>query len=191
MKYLYACLISLASAAALNAQIVMFDLVGQAGPGLLSGNETGTINGSPGSGGEIGSGIWFDQATNILTVNVGWGSVNSFTDLSGTATGAHIHGPANQTSTAVVILNFASTAGYSFSTGASNGSVTGSANVAHLVTADLLAGNWYINIHTATNGGGEIRGNLVQVSPVPEPSSYTFLAGFGALGFVATRRRRT
>ncbi len=28
-------------------------------------------------------------------------------------------------------------------------------------TADLLAGKWYVNIHTKANPGGEIRGQVV------------------------------
>jgi hypothetical protein len=45
--------------------------------------------------------------------------------------------------------------------------------------ADLLAGRYYINIHTANNGGGEIRCNLV----IPEPSSIALLS-IGILGFM-------
>jgi len=48
--------------------------------------------------------------------------------------------------------------------------------------ADLLAELLYVNVHTATFPGGEIRGQIV---PAP--------AGFAALamaGLVATRRRR-
>lgn len=191
MKYLIACLICVASTTGLIAQIITFDLVGQGGSGLLSSNETGTVTGSPGSGGETSTGITYDSGTQMLTINVGWGSGNAFTDLSGAATGAHIHGPAGQSATAGVLINFGTDAAYSFTSGAANGGVTGTKDISGLATADLLAGNWYINIHTSENGGGEIRGNLVQTSAVPEPSAFAFLAGFGALGLVATRRRRT
>jgi hypothetical protein len=53
---------------------------------------------------------------------------------------------------------------------------------------DLLAGNWYVNIHTTNFGFGEIRGQ-VNVAPVPEPSSY-LLSMVSAAGFLAFRRRR-
>jgi|TARA_B110000438_G_scaffold281456_1_gene307636 hypothetical protein len=51
---------------------------------------------------------------------------------------------------------------------------------------DLLNGLYYINVHTAANGGGEIRANLVVV---PEPSSAAALLGLATLGFLAVRRR--
>ncbi len=51
---------------------------------------------------------------------------------------------------------------------------------------DLLANNTYINIHTPTYPGGEIRGQLILV---PEPVSLAVLGG--ALGLVALRRRRS
>ena len=116
--------------------------------------------------------------------------MNSFTDLSGAATSAHIHGPADQTNTGSVVFALNAN-GYDLATGASNGGITGSRDVSGFTPANLLAGNWYINIHTGLNAGGEIRGNLVQASAVPEPSTYAFIAGLGALGLVSTRRRRT
>jgi hypothetical protein len=194
MKYLYACLISIASAVGLSAQIIEFDLIGQGGSGLLGTNEIHATT-TPGTGGEIGSGIFLDTATNILTINVGWGTSNSFTDLTGTATAAHIHGPFGQTEGGSTVFTL-STAGYSFATGASDGSIMGSVDLDGVTLGnastmqDLLDGLWYINVHTGVNGSGEIRGNLVQVSAVPEPSTYAFLAGLGALGLVGTRRRR-
>ena len=75
-----------------NAATISYDLLGAAGAGLLPGNEPGTIIG--GTGGEIGAGISLDDVTNILTINVGWGSGNGpFTDLSSNVSNQHIHGP--------------------------------------------------------------------------------------------------
>ena len=53
----------------------------------------------------------------------------------------------------------------------------------------MTRGKFYINVHTASNGGGEIRGFLV--SAVPEPETYAMLlAGLGPLGFSARRRKQ-
>ena len=50
--------------------------------------------------------------------------------------------------------------------------------------SDLEGGQWYINIHSSTFGGGEIRG---QILPVPEPSTLLLL-GVGTLGLLGRRR---
>jgi hypothetical protein len=171
-----------------SAAILTLDLLGKAGPGLLSGNENGTITGVAGSGGEVGNGILFNDITLQLTINVAWGTANGFTNLTGTANGGHIHGPttsggtASFTQNAGVAIGLDSLAGWnpSASAGGFNGTVTLSAAQA----TDLLAGKMYINIHTGTNGNGEIRGNIV----IPEPGSAALLALAGAM-VVGTRRR--
>lgn len=51
--------------------------------------------------------------------------------------------------------------------------------------SELLAGNWYINIHTANFAAGEIRGQI----EIPEPGSLA-LMGLGLTCLAALRRRR-
>jgi hypothetical protein len=55
--------------------------------------------------------------------------------------------------------------------------------------AMLRANLTYVNVHTAANPGGAIRGQLIEVTVVPEPSTYAmFLAGLGVVGLVWRRR---
>lgn len=171
-----------------QATIIQFDLKGIAGTGLLPGNEPIA---SGGTGGEIGSGITFDDVSLVLTVNVGWGSSQGFTDLSSAASASHIHGPtvANNgsgfTQTAAVLFNLTRSSNL-----ATGGTFTGPTNAITLTAAqavDLNNGKYYVNIHTANNGGGELRGFIVP-APAPEPGTATLLA-IGALA-LATRRRR-
>ena len=178
-------------ASAAPAAIISFDLIGTAGPGLLFGNEPAVASG--GTGGEIGAGITFDDAINLLTINVGWGSSQGFTDLSSAANNSHIHGPTANVNGNNGVGDWRQTAGVLFSlTRSSNavtgGTFTGPSNAVTLTAAqktDLYNGKYYINLHTTSNGGGEMRGFLV---PVPEPASALF--GMVAVGALALRRRR-
>ena len=79
--------------AATHAAIIPFDLQGKAGFGLLIGNVAPNVPASGGSGGELLSGISFDDVSNVLTISIAWGSANGFTNLTGNASAGHIHQP--------------------------------------------------------------------------------------------------
>jgi len=173
-----------------QAATIQFNLTGNAGTGLLPGNVVGPTD-STGSGGEIGSGIVYDDATNILSIDIGWGSGNGFTDLSGNVTLSHIHGFADANSNAGVLYTLHTLPGFDVS--ATSGGFSGTVNIDEADEANLLAGLTYINVHTSEYPGGEIRGQLVvdsSVVPLP-PAIYLFISGLpGLAGFSRKRRNR-
>lgn len=89
----------------------------------------------------------YDSATKKLT----W--KGTVTGLSGPATAAHFHGPAEPGKNAGVAIPI---------TGADKGSFEGSATLTDAQASDLMAGKWYVNVHTAANKAGELRGQLTK-----------------------------
>jgi len=87
---------------------------------------------------------------NKITWNV------TFTGLSGPATAAHIHGPAPAGKNAGVLV-WLSTKGKP-----ATSPLTGSATLTAAQASDLMNGQCYVNVHTAKNPGGEIRGQLMK-----------------------------
>ncbi|TKW79642.1 MAG: CHRD domain-containing protein [Bradyrhizobium icense] len=77
----------------------------------------------------------------------------TYTGLSGPATAAHFHGPAEAGKNAGVAVGIPNVTA---------GPVEGSATLTDAQAADLVAGKYYINIHTAANPGGEIRGQVTK-----------------------------
>jgi hypothetical protein len=88
--------------------------------------------------------ITFDTATKQLTWKV------TYSGLTGAATMAHFHGPAEVGKNAGVVIAFANPAS----------PIQGSATLTDAQAADLLAGKWYVNVHTGQNKSGEIRGQV-------------------------------
>ena len=87
----------------------------------------------------------FDKMTNVLTWTV------TYSGLSGPVTAAHFHGPAVAGANAGVAVPF---------TGDLSSPIRGKATLTAAQAADFTAGRWYVNLHTAKNPGGEIRGQL-------------------------------
>jgi hypothetical protein len=93
--------------------------------------------------------LTYDPDTRTISWNV------SFSDLSGPATMAHFHGPAAAGKNAPPVI-WLSTKG-----AAAASPLKGSATLTPDQAKDFLAGQWYINVHTADNPAGEIRGQVI------------------------------
>ena len=145
------CLTALVLSASLGATTLAnaatFDFVA-----TIDGAQAGTTSSATGS-----ATMTYDDATGEFSWDIAW------TPLEGNITVAHFHGPAEPGVNAGVQVNFGSISGL---TSPSIGSATIDAGQA----ADLLAGLWYINIHSDIEPGGEIRGQveLVQAPPVTD-----------------------
>lgn len=100
-------------------------------------------NTSPGKG---TADVTYDTASKMLT----WKA--TYSGLSGPATMAHFHGPAEAGKNAPVAIPFKDAAS----------GAEGSATLTDAQAADLMAGKLYINIHTDANKGGEIRGQVTK-----------------------------
>ena len=74
-----------------------------------------------------------------------------YSGLTGPVTGAHFHGPAAPGVNSGVVVPFAGSLG---------SPITGSKQLTAAQIAQLKAGLWYLNLHTAANPGGEIRGQV-------------------------------
>jgi hypothetical protein len=96
--------------------------------------------------------VTYDPATKTVT----W--EGQFSGLSGPATAAHIHGPAEPGKNAGVIVPL-SQQGTPF-TSPFKGSATLADDKAAALAAALSSGQAYVNVHTDANKGGEIRGQL-------------------------------
>ncbi|QPC92194.1 CHRD domain-containing protein [Mesorhizobium sp. INR15] len=89
--------------------------------------------------------LGFDTDTKKLSWTV------EYSGLSGPAAAGHIHGPAAKGANAGVVIPFK---------GGLDSPIKGSAVLTDAQAADLMAGKYYVNIHTAANKDGEIRGQI-------------------------------
>ena len=142
----------------------------------------------------------FSMAVFGLTGGTGGRAANAF----------HIHGAANTSENGPVRVSLDNPAVFTFLNTGSN-LLVGGINVPApgMLTAtvsppalpnmgypsmsflDMLrSGLTYVNVHTTLNPAGAVRGQLIEVSMVPEPSTYAMLlAGMGAVVLITRRRR--
>jgi len=99
-------------------------------------------NGSQGTGTVVTT---LDKSTRTLKWTV------TYSGLSGPVRAGHFHGPAAAGTNAGVVVPF---------TGSLESPIQGQAVLTEAQMADLVAGKWYANLHTAANPGGEIRGQV-------------------------------
>lgn len=88
-----------------------------------------------------------DTATKTLTYKVSWKG------LTGPATMAHFHGPAAAGHNAPVLIPLGNNP---------TSPITGSAQLTDAQIKDFMDGKVYVNVHTAANPGGEIRGQVTR-----------------------------
>lgn len=79
----------------------------------------------------------------------------TYDGLSGPPTAAHFHGPAAPGKNAGVIIPI-------FTGAAAKSPFEGTATLTDAQAQELLGGQWYVNIHTAANKAGEIRGQVTK-----------------------------
>lgn len=150
-----------ADAATVNLQATMD------GPSANAGVGTG----SPGIG--LGT-MTFDTTTKVLSWNIVWSG------LFGTETAMHFHGPATP----------AQNAGVQVGTGIAGPPVIGNAVLNATQEADLLSGLYYLNLHTTTDPGGEIRGQVLVVEQGPSLGPLGIVLTGSLLALALHRRRR-
>jgi hypothetical protein len=77
----------------------------------------------------------------------------NYSGLTGDAAAAHFHGPAGPSENAPPVVPLE---------GSLASPISGSATLSDAQAADLEAGRWYFNLHTAQHPDGEIRGQVTK-----------------------------
>ncbi len=138
---------------------------------FLTGSGETPPNASPATGFGI---VVFNDVLDSITVDLSWSG------LTAPATAAHIHGPGAPGTNAPVIFPFS---GVPAATAGAIPEQTFAINPTQI--GYLETGVLYLNVHTSTFPGGEIRGQLTSVA---EPAS-TLLLGCSLFGLWKARRK--
>ena len=114
-----------------------------------------------------------DDVLNMFSWTVTWTDA----DLSSDVINGHFHGPALP----------GEGAGVQFGINFGTNPAVGFTILSDAQEADLLAGLWYVNVHTVDFPGGEIRGQLNSVVPLPAAGYMLFAA---LVGLVSIKPKR-
>lgn len=196
MKKLMGLAVALALVAPLQAAATMTVYTA-----VLNGPSEVSPNASPGIGSAT---VTIDSGLSTMRVE------ESFSGLLGNVTASHIHCCTSVPETGTAGVASMTPAFLGFPTGVTTGSydhtfdmtlassynapfITGHGGTVSSAFSALVAGlnggDAYVNIHTDSFPGGEIRGFL-HAAPVPEPETYAmFMAGLGLMGFMARCRK--
>jgi hypothetical protein len=155
-------------------------------------NEVPAVTNAPTATGGAGIIFQHDATSNLLSWTI------AFEGLTGAATLAHFHsGPAGVSGPVEINLdtgvnddNASLNATISSSgIGSVSGLFQGYGVLSAAQATDLLAGNLYVNIHTALNPLGEIRGQILEAQVIPVPAA-VWLFGSGLLGLIGIARKK-
>jgi hypothetical protein len=93
--------------------------------------------------------ITYDPATRVVTWDI------TYSGLSGGATMAHFHGPADKGKNGPVVVWLSKQGSPAESP------LKGEATLTPDQAQQFVAGEWYVNVHTPAHPGGEIRGQVI------------------------------
>ena len=157
------------------ALATLFALALAAPAGATTFSEIVNLDGAQAGTGSSGTGtaaLTWDDVALTLAINM------SYSGLSSPVTAAHIHCCAVPPGNAGVIVPLG------LVTGATSGTFVSTLSLNATQFSQTISGQSYINIHTTTFSGGEIRGNI---AAIPEPGTLA-LVGIG-LACLGARRR--
>ena len=165
----------MAGAAALTALFTAGAWIGLSGPGLAGGSATTiSLTAKLNAAQEVpkpraGAAARGTFAAGLVRNGTG-GSLSwrlTFQGLSGKATASHVHlGKRGKAGGVAVSL-----------CGPCRSGARGTAKLNAKIVTALLAGGAYVNVHTAKNPAGEIRGQVVRSSAAPPPPPSTTTGG--------------
>lgn len=175
----------------LAVAVAFLSLVGTASAavhnGTINGDEAQATTCAVGSTSQIVGTVTFDDVTNLFSWSYTYGdNAPAYDDgdvfNSGTVSTAHFHGPA--------AIGVPASVTVATGPGTPN---SGSATITPTQGADLLGELWYLNVHTSSCGGGELRGQVL-FPPAPSvpmtsmPVVVTLLASLLATALYLSRR---
>ncbi len=169
MKLLKAVALTLLLCTAVSVQaatITVFNTV-------MTGDQANAGQGTGSTGKGAGT-MTLDHDTGEFSWFIAW------ENLQAPVTNAHFHGPAtpDQNGGVQLAIDF------------NVNPTSGTAVLTNEQIDQLLAGLWYVNIHTSEFPGGEIRGQVLALTPIPLPGAVWLLAtALLAFGGSTVRKR--